>query len=589
MKYILFIFSFLILIGSCNPVNDKSIDLYLEDSSSILREGKSLSEVIREFQKNANIIADEHVYITGSNIEEFLKLVKDYKYCVIIVEDYTIVKITDLNRTQMSGSWKVDMPYGEGYTKQNSTELEKNYINFMIGKVDTRKRVAYLFNKKIGEDSNYQEVKKSDVFDTLYVNNYKGCEIKLDPNEKSKTLTSLDYGDTLHIVEVIKDWYGVLHGESSSDLKSNSFHSSKKYRKAYVSRKELGREPYKLSIGKFIDKSISYDSDSEFFTMLDNSDPRLENNLLKSKVINEYKVNRIDNQIKMSGILQVNSAYPDIPFFRNLQRSPIIEEYNSSLPPTVYRFIYGDINLKIVIYLTGEVTKMVFAILNNEVYLLSLNACEYQAMDIDNIDIWAFDNNIYFSPGAFKTSCCECGYSESVFYKINSNISLSLIKTFDEGHKFSSDDMIVKKQSEKYFDISFDKNIYYYCFINLNKNFRDNNSSKSYYSISLIQSDIFGTSDGMPNLETESTLLKEVDGLKTYYETEIMNKDRKVKSSYINDNYFRIEAFNNEYPHIIIVGKLGHKYYTKFTFMYTESEFEKSHELINKHLNFNSL
>ncbi|MCT4591005.1 MAG: hypothetical protein N4A71_24500 [Carboxylicivirga sp.] len=86
--------------------------------------------------------------LTKENIKEILETAKSYHFCVITVGVHTIVRITDLEYTQMSGSWGAKMPMGEGYVQKNGLTLKNNYINNIIGTPNSQERKVYFFNKK---------------------------------------------------------------------------------------------------------------------------------------------------------------------------------------------------------------------------------------------------------------------------------------------------------------------------------------------------------------------------------------------------------------------------------------------------------
>ncbi|WP_055447318.1 hypothetical protein [Lacinutrix mariniflava] len=116
---------------------------FLEDVRSIEKE--TSKNPIEAFKKDANSIAKEVIKINKDNIKESLIKAKDYKYAIIIVEDHTIIKITDLNNCKPSGAWSACMPNGEGYIKKGDLEYKNDYINNIIGLPDSKERLLYLF------------------------------------------------------------------------------------------------------------------------------------------------------------------------------------------------------------------------------------------------------------------------------------------------------------------------------------------------------------------------------------------------------------------------------------------------------------
>ena len=67
------------------------------------------------------------------------------KTCIIIVENHTIVKFSDIKKCNYSGSWGMCMPYGEGYIQNGGLKSTNDFINNIIGKPDAQKRVMYIF------------------------------------------------------------------------------------------------------------------------------------------------------------------------------------------------------------------------------------------------------------------------------------------------------------------------------------------------------------------------------------------------------------------------------------------------------------
>ncbi|MBL4715403.1 MAG: hypothetical protein JKX95_02120 [Bacteroidia bacterium] len=117
---------------------------FLYDVTSL--ENEESKNPIIKFQEIANTIAEKVILINKENIEYFLTEAIEYKYCVITTGDHTIVKIEDFNNCKQSGSWAACMPYAEGYIKKGKLIFEKDYSNNIIGRPDSQKRTAYLFN-----------------------------------------------------------------------------------------------------------------------------------------------------------------------------------------------------------------------------------------------------------------------------------------------------------------------------------------------------------------------------------------------------------------------------------------------------------
>lgn len=97
------------------------------------------------FKNYAESEASKKIVFDKENINSLLKTASEYAQLVIIVEDHTIVKVENLDNCKASGSWGACMPFGEAYIKRGAFEERADYINQIIGKPDSQKRVAYLF------------------------------------------------------------------------------------------------------------------------------------------------------------------------------------------------------------------------------------------------------------------------------------------------------------------------------------------------------------------------------------------------------------------------------------------------------------
>ncbi|WP_034060465.1 hypothetical protein [Lacinutrix jangbogonensis] len=117
--------------------------VFLKDVKSL--EKDTSKNPIENFKKRASGSVKRVIKINKNNIEASLIKAKDYKYAVITVGDYTILKITDLDNCKPSGSWKACMPKGEGYIKKGKLIYQNDYINNIIGLPDNKERLLYLF------------------------------------------------------------------------------------------------------------------------------------------------------------------------------------------------------------------------------------------------------------------------------------------------------------------------------------------------------------------------------------------------------------------------------------------------------------
>lgn len=116
---------------------------FLNNTSSLESiEGKNL---IANFEELARAEADEILDLSKDNIQDVLSTSKNYKSCIIIVEDHTIVKIANNEDCKQSGSWGACMPLVEGYIKRGDLDPQNDYMNNVIGLPDSKKRTAYLF------------------------------------------------------------------------------------------------------------------------------------------------------------------------------------------------------------------------------------------------------------------------------------------------------------------------------------------------------------------------------------------------------------------------------------------------------------
>jgi len=151
MKFII-IFSLLVFTLGCTSDNKESSDSesgsdivtnFLNDVTSI--EDVESKNPIVSFQESAAKIAEKVESITKDNIVDILEEAKEYKHCVIIIEDHTIVKIKDIEDCKQSGSWSACMPFAEGYIKKGELSYEEDYMNNIVGRPDSQERTAYLF------------------------------------------------------------------------------------------------------------------------------------------------------------------------------------------------------------------------------------------------------------------------------------------------------------------------------------------------------------------------------------------------------------------------------------------------------------
>ena len=100
---------------------------------------------ISSFNKEALDNAAKSATLTKENMASTIVEAKNYKYCLITVGTHTIVKITDLDKTIMSGSWGCKLPFGEGYVQKGTLSFKQDYINNIIGIPDAQRRMVFFF------------------------------------------------------------------------------------------------------------------------------------------------------------------------------------------------------------------------------------------------------------------------------------------------------------------------------------------------------------------------------------------------------------------------------------------------------------
>ena len=141
----------LFILGSCSSDSSKQakseeIQAVLENIDAV-KDFENGSKVISNFQEKANAQADEVTNLRKTNISAFFEKAKYYEYCIVTVGEHTILKVSDFEDCQTSGSWATCLPLVEGYIRSNGWVYKKDYANQIIGTPDDQKRFAYLFNK----------------------------------------------------------------------------------------------------------------------------------------------------------------------------------------------------------------------------------------------------------------------------------------------------------------------------------------------------------------------------------------------------------------------------------------------------------
>lgn len=98
------------------------------------------------FQASAKKDAKMIIPVDKEHIAEVIETAKEYKHCIIITEDHTLIKLSDMNNCRASGSWGAEMPYAKGYIKKGGLTFKEDYANNIIGIPDAQQRTAYYFN-----------------------------------------------------------------------------------------------------------------------------------------------------------------------------------------------------------------------------------------------------------------------------------------------------------------------------------------------------------------------------------------------------------------------------------------------------------
>lgn len=138
----------MVIIGFSCTSNNKPGKLkgFVSDAVQLDPELFTGSEPISQIAAKLGESADKTMVINKSNITEVLEEAKNYGKVFIVVENHSIVKITDFNDCQKSTAWGACMPKGASLIqKSGNFEKESDYINNLIGKPDNQIRKIYLF------------------------------------------------------------------------------------------------------------------------------------------------------------------------------------------------------------------------------------------------------------------------------------------------------------------------------------------------------------------------------------------------------------------------------------------------------------
>ncbi|WP_282037787.1 hypothetical protein [Saccharicrinis aurantiacus] len=130
---------------NAQSAKDEVIAEFVKGAVSFEAAELSKNSPISSFNKKASEQASKSIVLTKENVKESLNEAKTYSSCFITVGVHTIVKVTDFEKTIMSGSWGTEMPFGEGYIQKGELVNKQDYINNIIGIPDTQRRMMFLF------------------------------------------------------------------------------------------------------------------------------------------------------------------------------------------------------------------------------------------------------------------------------------------------------------------------------------------------------------------------------------------------------------------------------------------------------------
>ena len=221
-----FIFFLLFLISACssnisskNHTNkNNTVTEFLNDISSL--EKDTNSNPIVTFKEIANKIADDKIVFNKKNIKEVLIKSRDYSNCVIITANHTIVKIKSLDDCQNSGSWKVCMPYVNGYVKRGKLNYKSDYMNNVIGIPDEQQRIAYFFiNDKPSEKVRYLSYYENgslkvkgqgfEKFNRVLASSKDGVSLMESADLNSKKIAKIPFGTEVFVKNKLEKWLNI--------------------------------------------------------------------------------------------------------------------------------------------------------------------------------------------------------------------------------------------------------------------------------------------------------------------------------------------------------------------------------------------
>lgn len=129
--------------GNTDSMDPSIVGEFLQNTDIL--ENAEVKNPIASFSELADDQAIDKMDLDKKSIADLLEKAKEFSHTVIIVEDHTIVKITDLSDCTKSTSWGACMPLCEGFIKKGDLIKKVDYLNNIIGLPDGQKRTAYFF------------------------------------------------------------------------------------------------------------------------------------------------------------------------------------------------------------------------------------------------------------------------------------------------------------------------------------------------------------------------------------------------------------------------------------------------------------
>ncbi len=142
---LLLLVSIFALNSNAQQAKDEVIKEFTSNVVSYENEEVNIYSPISSFNKIAYKQAAKSIVLTKDNMAASLEEAAGYKTCIITVGVHTIVKVTDMNKKIMSGSWGCKIPYGEGYVQKGNLNKKEDYLNNIIGVPNSQRRMMYLF------------------------------------------------------------------------------------------------------------------------------------------------------------------------------------------------------------------------------------------------------------------------------------------------------------------------------------------------------------------------------------------------------------------------------------------------------------